>query len=122
MLSAEKNIFNSTKEFKILNFYSDWCPPCHAFMPNFIEAEKTYWKYFDFVIVNVWKNMQLAQKYWVRGTPTVIILKKDEILFNKSWVPSWVELKTIMTELIWNNIETIEKIGIKKKKRFFGLF
>jgi thiol-disulfide isomerase/thioredoxin len=39
---AENNKIPGEKKLKILNFYSDTCPPCHAFMPNFIEAEKTY--------------------------------------------------------------------------------
>jgi len=42
MIQANNNKFNSEKKLKILNFYSENCPPCHAFMPNFIEAEKTF--------------------------------------------------------------------------------
>jgi thioredoxin-related protein len=53
-------------------------------MPNFIEAEKTYQEYFDFVAVNSTNNMELFQKYRVMGTPTIIILKLEEIIFNKS--------------------------------------
>ena len=67
MQQANNNTYNSIKEFTILNFYSDWCPPCHAFMPNFIEAEKTYWEYFNFVAVNSINNMALFQniELWV---------------------------------------------------------
>lgn len=118
MQQANNNKYNSTKELKILNFYSDWCPPCHAFMPNFIEAEKTYWKYFDFVAVNSTNNMELFQKYRVIWTPTIIILKWKEIIFNKSWVPNGAELKKIMVDLIWKEPEK-QKIN---KKKFFGLF
>ena len=52
------------------------------------------------------------------GTPTIIILKKEEIIFNKSWVPNWTELKQIMIDLIWKEPKKIEII----KKKFFGLF
>lgn len=118
MIQANNNKYNSTKELKILNFYSDWCPPCHAFMPNFIEAEKTYWEYFDFIAVNSLNNMWLFQKFRVRWTPTIIILKWEEIIFNKSWVPNWSELKNIMVDLIWKEPKKIEN----KKKKFLGLF
>ena len=118
MLQANNNTYNSTKELKILNFYSDWCPPCHSFMPIFIEAEKTYQEYFDFVVVNSANNMELFQKYRVMGTPTIIILKWEEIIFNKSGVPNWAELKQIMISLIWKEPKKIEI----KKKKFFGLF
>jgi thioredoxin-related protein len=62
--------------------------------------------------------MELFQKYRVMGTPTIIILKLEEIIFNKSWVPNWTELKKIMVDLIWKEPKKVEV----KKKRFFGLF
>jgi len=124
MLIAENNKILWDKKLKIMNFYSDWCPPCHAFMPNFIAAEETFWDYFDFIAVNVSNNMELAWKFLVRWTPTVIILDWDKILFNQSWVPNWQELKDLMISIIWEtpkkkNIVVEEK---KTRKKFFWLF
>jgi len=51
MVQANNNTYNSTKELKILNFYSDWCPPCHAFMPNFIGTELK-----KIMIALIWKE------------------------------------------------------------------
>jgi thiol-disulfide isomerase/thioredoxin len=99
MIEAINNKMNSTKKLKILNFYSDWCPPCHTFMPNFLAAEQTYWEYFDFIVVNVVKNMQLAWVFWVRSTPTIIILDGDLVVYNQSWVPNWADLKKVMLTL-----------------------
>ena len=121
MLQANNNTYNSTKELKILNFYSDGCPPCHAFMPNFIEAEKTYWDYFDFIAINSANNIELFQKYRVMWTPTIIILDWDKIMFNQSGVPNWWELKKFMMNLAWITEEDLQK-NKQKKKRFFGLF
>ncbi|MDQ7022121.1 MAG: thioredoxin family protein [Candidatus Gracilibacteria bacterium] len=88
-------------------------------MPNFIEAEKTYGKYFDFVAVNSNTNLELFQKYRVMGTPTIIILQKEEILFNKSGVPNGSELKEIMIKLIGKKPQKVKEV---KKKKFLGLF
>ncbi len=101
MIEAIDNKINSKKKLKILNFYSDWCPPCHTFMPNFLAAEKTYWEHFDFIVVNVAKNMWLAAKFWIRWTPTVVILDWDILVYNQGWVPNWADLKKIMLQLIW---------------------
>jgi thiol-disulfide isomerase/thioredoxin len=117
MILAQNNNFNSNKELKILNFYSDWCPPCHAFMPNFIAAEKTFWKDFDFININTWENMELSSKFWVRWTPTIIIMKNEEIFYNKSWVPNGWELKELMNKLIWEKTENTDK-----RKKFLWLF
>jgi thiol-disulfide isomerase/thioredoxin len=100
MIIAQDNTYNSNKELKILNFYSDWCPPCHAFMPNFIAAEKTFWNHFDFISINTWENIELSSKFRVRWTPTIIIMQNEEIIYNKAWVPNWAELKEIMNKLI----------------------
>ena len=102
MIIAENNTYASNKELKILNFYSDWCPPCHAFMPNFIAAEKTFWKDFDFISINTWDNPELSKKFFIKWTPTIIIMKNEEVFYNKSWVPNWWELKEIMLNLINN--------------------
>ena len=119
MIIARENKYESIKDLKILNFYSDWCPPCHAFMPNFIEAEKTFWKYYDFIIINTWENQLLSQEFSVRWTPTIIIIKNNEKIHRQSWVPNWSELKHLMIELIWKEVENKWET---KKKKFFGLF
>jgi thioredoxin 1 len=119
MILAQNNKFNSTKELKILNFYSNWCPPCHAFMPNFIAAEKTFWEYFDFISINTWENPELSNNFRVRWTPTIIIMKKEEIIYNKAWVPNWMELKETMNKLIWDQTHTKTE---EKRKKFLWLF
>ena len=122
MIQATNNNFISEKKLQILNFYSVNCPPCHAFMPNFIEAEKTFWKYFDFVAINSSNNIGLFQKFKVMWTPTIIILKNNEIIYNKSWVPNWGELKNFMMNVAEINENDIKSEHKEKKKRFFGLF
>lgn len=124
MIIVENNKITWDKRFKILNFYSDWCPPCHAFMPNFISAEETFWDYFDFIVINVANNIKLAWEYWVRGTPTIIILDWNKVVFNQSWVPNWWELKKIMIDLIWEQPKKkiIVEEWIEVKKKFFWLF
>lgn len=122
MIQATNNNFISEKKLQILNFYSGNCPPCHAFMPNFIEAEKTFWKYFDFVAINSSNNIGLFHKFKIMWTPTIIILKNNEIIYNKSWVPNWGELKNFMMNVAEINENDIKSEFIEKKKRFFGLF
>lgn len=123
MIQVQNSKLSWEKNLKILNFYSEDCPPCHAFMPNFIEAEKSFWKYFDFILINSSDNIELFQKYKVMWTPTIIIIDWEKIIFNQSWVPNWLELKKIMMNVAWiseNDLEENKKEN--KKKWFFGLF
>ncbi len=123
---AQNNQITWDKNLKILNFYSESCPPCHAFMPNFIEASKIFWKYYDFIAINSSNNIELFQKYRVMWTPTVIILNWENIVFNKSWVPNGQELKQVLLKTAWITNKILEEDKkqekTKKKKWFFGLF
>jgi len=123
LYQAQNNTLSWEKNLKILNFYSDSCPPCHAFMPNFIEAEKIFWKYYDFVAINSDSNIELFQNFRVMWTPTIIILDWEKIIFNQSWVPNWQELKQILLKTAWITEQDLENDRKEKKKKwFFWLF
>ena len=120
--SVQNNKIPWEKNLKILNFYSDNCPPCHAFMPNFIDAEKTYWNYYDFIAINSSNSIELFQKFRVMWTPTIIILDWEKIIFNQAWIPNWHELKQILLKTAWiveDDLKDNKKL--KKKKWFFGI-
>ena len=120
---AQNNKIPWEKKLKILNFYSNNCPPCHAFMPNFIEAEKVFWKYYDFIAINSDNSIALFQNFRVMWTPTVIILNWDKIIFNQSWVPNGQELKNILLKTAWITEDTLEQDKKEeKKKKWFNLF
>ncbi len=92
-------------------------------MPNFIEAEKTYWKYYDFITINSANNMELFQKFRVMGTPTIIILDWDKIVLNRSWVPNGQELKQTLLKTANITEEDLKQNKQEKRKKwFFGLF
>jgi len=114
MINAENNTYTYNKSLQILNFYSDNCPPCHAFMPNFIEAEKTFWEYYDFIKVDAMVNRELIKKFWVRATPTIAIIKNNILVHLQAWVPNWMELKNLMKKMIWE-----VKIKINEKNNTF---
>jgi hypothetical protein len=92
-------------------------------MPNFIEAEKTYWKYYDFIAINSSNCIELFQKFRVMWTPTIIILNWEKVVFNQSWVPNGQELKQILLKTAWIKQEDLKaQKQEKKKKWFFWLF
>lgn len=121
MIQAKDNNYVSEKKLQILNFYSEKCPPCHSFMPNFIEAENTFWKYYDFIVINSSNNIELFQKFRVMSTPTIMILKNNEIVHNNTWVPNWSDLRKIMMNIVEITESDISVVSREKKKRFFWL-
>jgi thioredoxin 1 len=61
----------------IIDFWAEWCGPCHALKPMFEDLSKDH-KKIRFAKVNVDENPEIALEFSVRGIPTVVFLKKGE--------------------------------------------
>ena len=61
--------------FEFIDFFAQWCGPCHAMAPIIEEFEKLYEGKIKFSKVDVDTNQELAGKYGVMSIPTYIILR-----------------------------------------------
>ena len=59
----------------LVDFYADWCPPCHVEAPGLNEMALAGKR---IVVVNVERSPTLAGRYDVTGLPTAIIFKGNE--------------------------------------------
>ena len=66
----------------LVDFWADWCGPCHVLAPNLIKAVEEERGRVELVKVEVdeGENMKLAGRYNVRGFPTVILFKDGEAI------------------------------------------
>jgi thioredoxin 1 len=62
----------------LVDFYSPYCPPCHRLAPIVDKLAEDYKGRAVVVKVDVQKLPQVAQKFGVYGTPTVIILQNGQ--------------------------------------------
>lgn len=60
----------------LLDFYADWCGPCHAISPILEKLEKEYEGKLNLEKVDVDQNSTRAQEYGVMSIPT-LVLEKD---------------------------------------------
>lgn len=67
----------------IVDFYATWCPPCHVLAKNLIEFDKIKSQDVTIYKVDIDKNRDLAQKYGIRGLPTVVYFKDGKLIKNK---------------------------------------
>jgi len=60
---------------KALKFYATWCEPCKA-LSKIIEGAKDKIT-IPIEDINIEQNMELAQKYGIRGVPALVIVNED---------------------------------------------
>ena len=69
----------SSEKTVLLDFYADWCGPCRMVAPivHEIADERD-----DIVVgkINVDEQPELAQKFGVMSIPTLVVLKKGEVV------------------------------------------
>jgi thioredoxin 1 len=63
----------------IVDFWAEWCGPCKALAPILDEIDSEMSGKAKVVKVNVDEAGELAQKYGIRGIPTLIFFKDGEV-------------------------------------------
>ncbi|MGB0167351.1 MAG: thioredoxin [Luteibaculum sp.] len=91
-MSAFSDIING-KEAVLVDFFATWCGPCKTLSPIIQELKKELGSQLKILKVDVDKNPAAAQKYQVRGVPTLILFKNGEILWRQSGVVPLAALK-----------------------------
>jgi thioredoxin 1 len=85
MKSSFTEIINSTSPV-LLDFHADWCGPCKTLEPILKQVKNELGDGIKIIKIDIDKNQALAEKYQVRGVPTMILFKKGKQLWRQSGV------------------------------------
>ncbi|MBK1716260.1 thioredoxin family protein [Thiocystis violacea] len=84
----------------LVDFWADWCGPCHALTPHLKRVIEEYEGRIRLAKLEVdeGENMRLAGHYKVRGFPTVILFQRGEDRGRFSGARSRYQIKEWLQE------------------------
>jgi thioredoxin 1 len=72
--SFEKDVLQSDKPV-LVDFWAEWCAPCRMLSPTIDAIAERFGDSAGVVKVNVDDNTATAQRYGIKGIPTLILFK-----------------------------------------------
>jgi putative thioredoxin len=81
-LDFERDVIEKSRRTPVVvDFWADWCQPCHVLGPRLDAlAEAQYGGAWSLVKVDTEAHPELAQRYGVRGLPTVKLFHEGEVV------------------------------------------
>ncbi len=85
MKSSFSQILNSHPKV-LIDFFATWCGPCKTLGPILEQVKDEMGDAVKIIKIDVDKNQPLANKYQVRGVPTMILYKEGKQVWRQSGV------------------------------------
>lgn len=82
----------------VIKFWAPWCGPCKAFAPSVEQASERHAD-VPFYSVNVDAEPHLAQRFRVRGLPTLVGVRDGGVAFSVTGVVPAGELDRLVQTL-----------------------
>lgn len=75
--SFEKDVLQASKPV-LVDFWAEWCAPCRMLAPTIDAIAEQFGDSAGVVKVNVDENTSVAQRYGIKGIPTLILFSEGK--------------------------------------------
>jgi thioredoxin 1 len=64
----------------VVDFWAEWCPPCHKLVPILDALAEEYGDRLRFVKLNSDDNPETSRAYHIQSMPTLTVFRKGEVI------------------------------------------
>ena len=82
----------SADRLVLVDFFATWCQPCKMMHPVLEQVKEALGDKVRVIKVDVDKHGQTAAQYGIQGVPTLMLFRKDEILWRQSGLMARADL------------------------------
>jgi thioredoxin 1 len=82
----------------LVDFWAEWCGPCRMIAPMLDKLAEKYTGKLTVVKVNVDEHQDIAQKYNVRGIPTLVLFKNGNVVATHVGMTTESKLSSFIDE------------------------
>ena len=82
----------------LVDFFAEWCGPCKAQSPIIKELAQEVNGKVRVIKIDIDKNQAIAQRYNVRGVPTLVLFIEGKIVWRQSGVQSKSQLLDVIKQ------------------------
>jgi len=84
----------------VVDFWADWCTPCHMIAPSVQDLAETYDGRAVVAKLNVDENPGVADRYGIRGIPTLLFFKGGKVVDQQVGVVGYAQLASKLEKLL----------------------
>jgi len=84
----------------LVDFKADWCGPCKMMAPVLKQVKQNFKDQIKIIKIDIDKNPAVAQRFDVKGVPTLILFKQGKPVWRQSGVLQVNDLTAVLN----NNI------------------
>lgn len=84
----------------LVDFKADWCGPCKMMTPILKQVKQNFKDQIKIIKIDIDQSPNVAQKFAVKGVPTLILFKKGKSVWRQSGVIQAHEINTIINSFL----------------------